>query len=77
MARGRPPSAVKPIVVRVALYLYPGTDDDLIKFFDTLPVNVRSGATKQTLRSGHLQIDVSNLPSDEEIEASLDGLLSF
>jgi hypothetical protein len=73
--RGRPPLTQKPIVVRVALYLYPEQDDDLIQFFDPIPVHLRSGAVKQALRSGKLQVTLEDLPSDEDIESALDNLI--
>jgi hypothetical protein len=75
MPRGRPPSRVKPIVIRVALYLRPDADDDLIEFFAPIPIGLRSSAVKQALRSGQLTSSITNLPSDDEIEAALDGLL--
>ena len=73
--RGRPPARVRPTVVRVALYLRPGEDDDLIAFFAPLPIGLRSSAIKQALRSGRLTSSNADLPSDDEIEAALDNLL--
>ena len=75
MPRGRPPSRVKSIVVRVALTLRPGEDDDLIEFFAPIPIRLRSSAVKQALRSGRLISPITDLPSDEDIVAALDGLL--
>jgi hypothetical protein len=75
MARGRPPSCVKPVVVRVALYLRPGEDDDLIAFFTPVPVRLRASAVKQALRSGRLNLSIADLPSDEDVEDALDRLL--
>jgi hypothetical protein len=75
MPRGRPPSRVKPIVVRVALYLRPGEDDDLIEFFAPIPIRLRSSALKHGLRAGCLTSPIADLPSDEDIVAALDGLL--
>jgi hypothetical protein len=76
MARGRPPSSVKPIVVRVALYLRPGDDDDLIQFFSPLPLRLRSSALKQALRSGQLPTTLDEVPSDDEVEDALDNLIA-
>ncbi len=76
MTRGRPPSRVKPIVVRVALYLRPGEDDDLIKFFAPLPLRLRSSALKQALRSGQLPTTLDEVPSDDEVEDALDNLIA-
>jgi hypothetical protein len=75
MARGRPPASVQPIVVRVALYLRPGEDDDLIAFFTPVPVKLRASAVKQALRSGRLTLPLAGLPSDEDVEDALDRLL--
>ena len=76
MSRGRPPSAVKPIVVRVALYLRPGEDDDLIEFFAPIPIRLRASAVKQALRSGQLPATLNEVPSDDEVEDALDNLLA-
>ena len=75
MARGRPLSTVKPVVVRVALYLRPGEDDDLIAFFTPVPVGLRASAVKQALRLGRLNLSITDLPSDEDVEDALDRLL--
>jgi hypothetical protein len=72
---GRPRSLVQPVIVRVALYLRPGEDDDLIRFFQPIPVRLRASAVKQALRSGKLQVNLDDLPSDDDIEAQLDSLL--
>jgi len=76
MSRGRPPSAVKPIVVRVALYLRPGEDDDLIEFFAPIPIRLRASAVKQALRSGQLPTALNEVPTDDEVEDALDNLLA-
>ena len=76
MTRGRPSSSVKPIVVRVALYLRPGEDDDLIAFFAPLPLRLRSSALKQALRSGQLPTTLDEVPSDDEVEDALDNLIA-
>ena len=74
-AGGRPPLPEQTVVVRVALFLRPGEDDDLIAFFAPVPVRRRAGAVKQALRSGKLQVNLDDLPSDDDIEAQLDSLL--
>jgi hypothetical protein len=77
MARGRPPSSVKPVVVRVALYLRPGEDDDLIAFFTPLPLRLRSSALKQALRSGQLPTTLDEVPSDDDVADALDSLIAL
>lgn len=75
MSPGRPPLPQRPVVVRVALRLRPGEDDDLIQFFEPVPVRLRAAAVKQALRSGKLQVNLAELPSDDDIENALDNLL--
>jgi hypothetical protein len=76
MARGRPPSSVQPIIVRVALYLRPGEDDDLIEFFAPIPIRLRTSAVKQALRAGSLPTALNEVPSDAEVEDALDNLIA-
>ena len=72
----RPSLPQKSVVVRVALFLRPGEDDDLIDFFASIPVELRASALKQALRTGKLEISsLAELPSDDDIEESLDNLL--
>ncbi len=73
--RGRKPLTHKTIVIRLALFLRPAEDDDLIEFFNSVPAGLRSSAVKQALRSGQLRVTLSELPSDEDIETKLDALL--
>ena len=65
----------RPIIVQVKLSLRPGEDDDLITFFSQVPERLRVAAVKQALRSGGMSVQLDNLPSDDEIETALDGLL--
>ena len=76
MARGRTPASVQPIVVRVALYLRPGEDDDLIEFFAPIPIRLRASAVKQALRSGSLPTALNEVPTDNEVEDALDNLIA-
>jgi hypothetical protein len=62
-------------IVQVKLSLRPGEDDDLIEFFDQVPVRLRVAAVKQALRSGGMSLKLEDLPSDDEVENALDGLL--
>jgi hypothetical protein len=50
--RGRPRLAEPTIVCRLALTLRRGEDDDLIAFFEAIPVRGRPAAVKEALRSG-------------------------
>ena len=62
-------------IVQVKLSLRPGEDDDLIEFFDQVPTRLRVAAVKQALRSGGMSLKIEDLPSDDEVETALDGLL--
>jgi len=65
----------RPIIVQVKMSLRPGEDDDLIEFFDQVPTRLRVAAVKQALRSGGMSLKLEDLPSDDEVETALDGLL--
>ena len=55
------------MIVQIKLRLYPGEDDDLIAFFDSIPHRLRATMVKQALRSG-------TLTANEELTADDDGL---
>ena len=63
------------LIVQVKMSLRPGEDDDLIEFFDQVPARLRVAAVKQALRSGGMSLKLEDLPSDDEVENALDGLL--
>jgi hypothetical protein len=65
----------RPRIVQVKLSLRAGEDDDLIEFFDQVPARLRVAAVKQALRSGGMSLKLEDLPSDDEVETALDGLL--
>ena len=65
----------RPIIVQVKMSLRPSEDDDLIEFFDQVPGRLRVAAVKQALRSGGMSLKLDGLPSDDEVETALDGLL--
>jgi hypothetical protein len=71
----RPRLAQRPIKVQVNMNLRPGEDDDLISFFEHVPLRLRVAAVKQALRSGGMSVQLDDLPSDDEVELALDGLL--
>jgi hypothetical protein len=71
----RPKAATQAMIVQVKLSLHPGEDDDLISFFEMVPARLRVAAVKQALRSGGMSVQLDDLPSDDEVELALDGLL--
>jgi hypothetical protein len=75
MARRRLAVEDRPVVVQVKLSLHPTGDADLIEFFARVPARLRAATVMAALRSGGMKVAVANLPSDEEIETALDGLL--
>ncbi len=76
MARPRLTDDDRPSIIMVKLRLYRDRDADLIAFFDKVPDRLRAASVKQALRTGRLLTTVDDLPSDEDIEAALDALLS-
>ena len=72
---GRPRLPIRPVVLKPYLSLHPGEDDDLIAFFAQYPQRLHGAVIKQALRSGQLQITLSELPSDDDVESALDQLL--
>ena len=74
----RPPLSEddKPIIIMVKLRLYHGRHDRLIAFFRRIPDRLRSASVIQVMSGGSLEaINVDDLPSDDDIMASFDGLL--
>jgi hypothetical protein len=75
--RGRPARPEREVRVVVHLRLREGEDDDLIAFFANTPPRQRARRLKLALRSGGMEVDVSNNSdvSDEELDDALDGFL--
>lgn len=71
----RPRAETRAIIVQVKLSLHPGEDDDLLSFFEQVPARLRVAAVKQALRSGGMSVRLDDLPSDNEVEDALDGLI--
>lgn len=74
----RPPLSAddKPIIIMVKLRLYPGRHDRLIEFFKRIPDRLRAASVIQVMNGGSLDtLNVDDLPSDDDIMASFDGLL--
>lgn len=55
------------MIVRVKLRLYPGEDDDLIVFFDSIPHRLRATMVKQALRSGTLTPNEEFAEDDDQL----------
>ena len=75
--RGRPLSARAASARRVylKLRLYPGEDDDLIAFFETIPSGLRAARVKGALRSGMETTTDDAWPPDETLLDALDDLV--
>ena len=73
---GRPRSTTLAVVIRAAITLHEGEDDDLIAVFQNVPARKRANFIKTAMRSGGLQVDMDGLPDDSELADSLDSFLS-
>ena len=59
-----------------ALHLYEGEDDDLIRFFASLPPRRRRAGLKAALRAGGMpSLRVEELVDDDELEAAAAAFL--
>jgi hypothetical protein len=68
----RPRLAERPRLVQIKLRLYRGMDDDLIRFFASVPPRLRATMVKQALRSG---VSSDSTLQDDFLDA-LDNLVS-
>ena len=77
VSRGRPPStrAASARRVHLKLRLYPGEDDDLIAFFESIPSGLRAVKVKGALRSGMETTTLEASPLDETLLDALDALV--
>ena len=75
--RGRPRSerAARVRVVCVKLRLYPGEDDDLLAFFESVPPRLRAAMVKAGLRSGAVHASASESISADAVYDALDALV--
>lgn len=72
MARPRLPVTSQKINIK--LHLRPGEDDDLIRFFATLPPHRRAASLKVALRSGGMaQVAAESMPDDVTLTDALLG----
>lgn len=76
---GRPTLAeleIERVVIRIALTLYEGEDDDLIEWFDSLDHGKRAHSVKIALRQGGMSANNNEAEFDEFISDDLlDDLL--
>ena len=73
---GRPKLDFDVMVIRTAITLRPGEDDDLIKIFCKIPARKISAYIKAGLRSGVMVEPVTDgLPEDDELMDSLADFL--
>ena len=68
-ARGRPRQTVRPIVLAVKLVLYPGADDDLLRYLEAAGPRLRATLVKLAMRQGALShLAQAAEPVSEEFE---------
>lgn len=80
--RGRPSLEeldIRRVVIRVALTLYEGDDDDLIDWFDSIPHRKRASFVKTALRQGGMtdtkeQEEFDDLITDDLLDDLLGAL---
>ncbi len=72
---GRPKQDPPSVVVRLALTLRPGEDDDLLSFFQRVPAGLRPAAVKQALRNGAAAVDGGSACREDLLADALDDLL--
>ena len=74
--RGRPRSAraASAQIVRLKLRLYPGEDDDLIAYFESIPSGLRSLTVKRALRDGSPMCSETSDP-EEDVRDIFDAFL--
>ena len=73
-ARGRPRQAVRPVVFVVKLVLYPGADDDLLRYLEVAGPRLRATLVKLAMRQGALSRPAQAVePVTDEFEG-FDGL---
>ncbi len=63
------------VVVRTAITLREGDDDDLLTAFARVPPRKRSAFIKAGLRTGTLQVNIEGLPDDADLAGSLESFL--
>jgi len=64
-----------PVVIRTAITLRTGEDDDLIVAFARIPTRKIAAFIKAAMRSGGLQMSVDGLPDDSELIDSMGSFL--
>lgn len=74
--RGRPNLSQGSVRIAIDLRLRPGEDDDLIEYFQGIPLRRRATAIKSALRSGGMQGAVaSGAGGDEDLDEVVGNLL--
>lgn len=63
------------VVIRTAITLREGEDDDLLEAFLSLPARKRAAFIKCALRQGGLQVKIDGLPDDDDLEGSLESFI--
>lgn len=64
------------LVIRTAITLRPGEDDDLITAFQRVPPRKFAAYIKAGLRSGGLTVNIDGLPDDSDLAESLESFLT-
>ncbi len=73
-ARGRPRQTVRPVVFVVKLVLYPGADDDLLRYLEAAGPRLRATLVKLAMRQGALSRPGQSVEPASEEFAGFDEL---
>lgn len=63
-------------VIRTAISLRPGEDDDLLAAFAKVPPRKYAAFIKSAMRAGGLEVQIEGLPDDEELLESMGAFLT-
>lgn len=73
---GRPPLDAPPTIYHITLRLYPGADDDLRAWLESVPQRYRASAVKSRLLTGRAPaMAIVTGPTDDDLDAALSGLI--
>jgi hypothetical protein len=64
------------VVIRTALTLREGEDDDLLEVFLKVPARKRANFIKSAMRQGGLNVEIEGLPNDDELAEALENFIA-
>jgi len=73
--RGRPKLDCKVHQIRFTLSLREGEDDDLLFYFSDIPERRRAAALKTALRAGGVSLKAGSVPTMDDLDLTIQGLV--